>query len=149
MQVIYQRCCGIDVHKKMIVACLLSCTAQGVQKEIQTFSTMLQDLYRLREWLKAKQCQAVAMESTGVYWKPIWNVLEGEVELLLCNAQHIKAVPGRKTDVKDAEWIADLLQHGLLRASFVPPRPQRALPDLTRAPNSFPSHRSPLVYHIP
>ena len=98
MQVIYQRCCGIDVHKKMLVACLLSCTAQGVQKEIQTFSTMLQDLYRLREWLKAKQCQAVAMESTGVYWKPIWNVLEGEVELLLCNAQHIKAVPGRKTE---------------------------------------------------
>ncbi len=86
MQVIYQRCGGIDVHKKMIVACLLICTVQGVQKEIQTFSTMLQDLYRLREWLKAKQCQAVAMESTGVYWKPIWNVLEGEVELLLCNA---------------------------------------------------------------
>lgn len=118
MQVIYQRCCGIDVHKKMIVACLLSCTAQGVQKEIQTFSTMLQDLYRLREWLKAKQCQAVAMESTGVYWKPIWNVLEGEVELLLCNAQHIKAVPGRKTDVKDAEWIADLLQHGRLASQL-------------------------------
>ncbi len=118
MQVIYQRCCGIDVHKKMLVACLLSCTAQGVQKEIQTFSTMLQDLYRLREWLKAKQCQAVAMESTGVYWKPIWNVLEGEVELLLCNAQHIKAVPGRKTDVKDAEWIADLLQHGRLASQL-------------------------------
>src|SRR5207249_5744705 len=107
-------------------------TAQGVQKEIQTFSTMLSDLFRLRDWLKAKQCQAVAMESTGVYWKPIWNVLEGELELLLCNAQHIKAVPGRKTDVKDAEWIADLLQHGLLRASFVPPRPQRELRDLTR-----------------
>ena len=96
MQVIYQRCCGIDVHKKMIVACLLIGSAQGVQKEIQTFSTMLSDLYRLRDWLKAKQCQAVAMESTGVYWKPIWNVLEGELELLLCNAQHIKAVPGRK-----------------------------------------------------
>jgi transposase len=124
MQVIYHRCCGIDVHKKMIVACLLICTAQGVRKEIQTFSTMLSDLFRLRDWLKAQGCQAVAMESTGVYWKPIWNVLEGEMELLLCNAQHLKAVPGRKTDVKDAEWIGDLLQHGLLRASFVPPRPQ-------------------------
>ncbi len=148
MQVIYQRCCGIDVHKKMLVACLLSCTAQGVQKEIQTFSTMLQDLYRLREWLKAKQCQAVAMESTGVYWKPIWNVLEGEVELLLCNAQHIKAVPGRKTDVKDAEWIADLLQHGLLRASFVPPRPQRELRDLTRYRSSLAADRARLVNRI-
>jgi transposase len=148
MQVIYHRCCGIDVHKKMLVACVLSCTAQGVQKEIQTFSTMLQDLYRLREWLKAKQCQAVAMESTGVYWKPIWNVLEGELELLLCNAQHIKAVPGRKTDVKDAEWIADLLQHGLLRASFVPPRPQRELRDLTRYRSSLAADRARLVNRI-
>jgi len=148
MQVIYQRCCGIDVHKKMIVACLLICTAQGVQKEIQTFSTMLSDLYRLRDWLKAKQCQAVAMESTGVYWKPIWNVLEGELELLLCNAQHIKAVPGRKTDVKDAEWIADLLQHGLLRASFVPPRPQRELRDLTRYRSSLAADRARLVNRL-
>lgn len=148
MQVIYQRCCGIDVHKKMIVACLLICSAQGVQKEIQTFSTMLSDLYRLRDWLKAKQCQAVAMESTGVYWKPIWNVLEGELELLLCNAQHIKAVPGRKTDVKDAEWIADLLAHGLLRASFVPPRPQRELRDLTRYRSSLAADRARLVNRI-
>ncbi|OLB40584.1 MAG: hypothetical protein AUF64_04195 [Chloroflexi bacterium 13_1_20CM_54_36] len=96
MQVIYTRCCGIDLHKKVIVACLLICTAQGVQKEIQTFSTMLHDHYRLRDWLKANECRAVAMESTGVFWKPIWNVLEGEMELLLVNAQHIKAVPGRK-----------------------------------------------------
>jgi transposase len=148
MQVIYQRCCGIDVHKKMIVACLLLCTAQGVDKEIQTFSTMLPDLFRLRDWLKAQGCQAVAMESTGVYWKPIWNVLEGELELLLCNAQHIKAVPGRKTDVKDAEWIADLLQHGLLRASFVPPRPQRELRDLTRYRSSLAADRARLVNRI-
>ncbi len=129
MRVIYPRCCGIDVHKKMIVACLLICTAQGVQKEIPTFSTMLSDLLRLRDWLKAQRCEAVAMESTGVYWKCIWNVLEEEMELLLCNAQPIKAVPGRKTASKDAEWIADLLQHGLLRASFVPARPQRELRD--------------------
>ena len=145
MQVIYQRCCGIDLHKKMIVACLLICTAQGVHKEIQPFSTMLPDLYRLRDWLKAKQCQAVAMESTGVFWKPIWNVLEGELELLLVNAQHIKAVPGRKTDIKDAEWIADLLQHGLLRASFVPARPQRELRDLTRYRSSLAADRARLV----
>lgn len=148
MQVIYQRCCGIDIHKKMIVACLLICTAQGVQKEVQTFTTMLSDLFRLRDWLKAQGCQAVAMESTGVYWKPIWNVLEGEMDLLLCNAQHIKAVPGRKTDVKDAEWIADLLQHGLLRASFVPPRPQRELRDLTRYRSSLAADRARLVNRI-
>jgi transposase len=109
---------------------------------------MLQDLYRLREWLKAKQCQAVAMESTGVYWKPIWNVLEGELELLLVNAQHIKTVPGRKTDVKDAEWIADLLQHGLLRPSFVPPRPQRELRDLTRYRSSLVGDRARLINRI-
>jgi transposase len=121
MQVIYQRCCGIDLHKKSIVACLLICTAQGVQKEIQTFSTMLQDLYRLRDWLKANACEAVAMESTGVFWKPVWNVLEEEMELLLVNAQHMKAVPGRKTDLKDAEWIADLLQHGRLASQFCAP----------------------------
>src|SRR5215472_3760333 len=110
MRILYHRCCGIDVHKKMIVACLLVITPEGVQKEIQIFSTMLSDLFRLRDWLKAQCCEAVAMESTGVYWKCIWNVLEGEMELLLCNAQHIKAVPGRKTEIKDAEWIADLLQ---------------------------------------
>ncbi len=145
MQIMYHRCCGIDVHKKMIVACLLIISSQGVQKEIQTFSTMVPDLLRLRDWLKAKHCEAVAMESTGVYWKCIWNVLEGEMELLLCNAQHLKAVPGRKTDIKDAEWIADLLQHGLLRASFVPPRPQRELRDLTRYRSSLAADRARLV----
>ncbi len=148
MRILYERSCGIDIHKKMIVACLLICTAQGVEKEIQTFTTMLQDLYRLRDWLKAKQCQAVAMESTGVYWKPIWNVLEEEMELLLINAQHIKAVPGRKTDIKDAEWIADLLQHGLLRASFVPPRPQRELRELTRYRSTIVAERARLVNRL-
>ncbi len=148
MQVIYTRCCGIDIHKKVIMACLLICTEQGIHKEIQTFSTMLQDLFRLRDWLKAKQCQAVAMESTGVFWKPIWNVLEGELELLLVNAQHIKAVPGRKTDIKDAEWIADLLQHGLLRASFVPARPQRELRDLTRYRTTLVEERARLINRI-
>ena len=148
MRIMYQRCCGIDVHKKMIVACLLLISDQGVQKEIQIFSTMLPDLFRLREWLTAQRCEAVAMESTGVYWKCIWNVLEGEMELLLCNAQHIKAVPGRKTDIKDAEWIADLLQHGLLQASFVPPRSQRELRDLTRYRSSLTADRARLVNRI-
>lgn len=149
MQLMYHRCCGIDVHKKMIVACLLIITDQGVHKEIQTFTTMVPDLLRLRDWLNAQRCEAVAMESTGVYWKCIWNVLEaGEMELLLCNAQHIKAVPGRKTDIKDAEWIADLLQHGLLRASFVPARPQRELRDVTRYRSSLAADRARLVNRI-
>jgi transposase len=148
MQIRYHRCCGIDVHKKMIVACLLIITAQGVQKETQTFSTLVPDLFRLRDWLKAQGCEAVAMESTGVYWKCIWNVLEGEMELLLCNAQPIKAVPGRKTDIKDAQWIADLLQHGLLRAGFVPARPQRELRDLTRYRSSLAADRARLVNRI-
>src|SRR5260370_1219019 len=148
MQVVYERCCGLDIHKKLIVACVLSRTPQGVQKEIRTFSTMLSDLFRLRDWLKASDCQVVAMESTGVYWKPIWNVLEEELELLLVNAQHIKAVPGRKTDTKDAEWIADLLQHGLLRASFVPPRPQRELREVTRYRSKLVAERARLVNRI-
>src|SRR6266702_2612840 len=148
MQVLYQRCCGLDIHKKLMVACLLIWTSQGVRKEIRTFSTMLDDLFRLRDWLKANDCQVVAVESTGVYWKPIWNVLEAELELLLVNAQHLKAVPGRKTDVKDAEWIADLLQHGLLRASFVPPRPQRELRELTRYRTKLVEERARLVNRI-
>jgi transposase len=145
MQVVYQRCCGLDIHKKLIVACLLIWTSQGMQKEIRTFSTMLSDLFRLRDWLKANECQVVAMESTGVYWKPIWNVLEEELELLLVNAAHLKAVPGRKTDTKDAQWIAELLQHGLLRASFVPPRPQRELRELTRYRSKLVEERARLV----
>lgn len=113
------------------------------------FSTMISDLFRLRDWLKAQHCQAVAMESTGVYWKSIWNVLEGEgMELLLGNAQHIKAVPGRKTDIKDAQWIAELLQHGLLRISFVPPRPQRELRDLTRYRSNVAADRARLMNRL-
>src|SRR5215470_5612423 len=132
----------------MMVACLLISGAQGVQKQTQTFTTMVSALFRLREWLKAQRCEAVAMESMGVYWKCIWNVLEGEMELLLCNAQHIKAVPGRKTASKDAEWIADLLQHGLLRASCVPGRPQRELRDLTRSRSSLAAERARLESSI-
>jgi len=130
-------------------ACLLVWSSQGMKCEIRTFTTMMEDLVRLRDWLKASDCQAVAMESTGVYWKPIWNVLEEEeMELLLVNAQHIKAVPGRKTDIKDAQWIAELLQHGLLRASFVPPRPQRELREVTRYRTKLVEERARLVNRI-
>src|SRR5213083_2392273 len=149
MQIIHRCCCGLDVHKKLIVACLISLNEAGeFQKEIRHFTTMTKDILALADWLTSAGCTHVAMESTGVYWRPIWNLLEGQFELLLCNAQHIKAVPGRKTDIKDAEWIADLLQHGLLRASFVPPRPQRELRDLTRYRSSLAADRARLVNRI-
>ena len=133
MHVVYERCCGLDVHKTSVVACLLLTERDGrVRKEVRAFGTMTADLLALADWLLAAGCTHVAMESTGVYWRPIWNLLEGSFTLLLVNARHIKAVPGRKTDVRDSEWIADLLQHGLLRPSFVPPRPHRELRELTR-----------------
>jgi transposase len=133
MDVVYQRCCGVDVHKQTVVACvILSGERRQAHKEIRTFGTMTSDLLEFADWLHACGVTHVAMESTGVYWKPLWNLLEGEFELLLVNAQHVKQVPGRKTDVKDCEWLADLLRHGLLRASFVPDRPQRELRELTR-----------------
>src|SRR6266571_2768268 len=133
MQIIHRCCCGLDVHKKLIVACLISLNEAGeFQKEIRHFPTMTKDILALADWLTSAGCTHVAMESTGVYWKPIWHLLEGQFELLLVNAQHSKAVPGRKTDVHDSEWIADLLRHGLLRASFVPDREQRELWELTR-----------------
>ena len=143
MDVVYARCCGLDVHKQTVVACLITPGAHGrAQKETRTFGTMTDELLALGDWLAAAGCTHVAMESTGVYWKPIWNLLEGQFELLLVNAQHIKAVPGRKTDVRDCEWIADLLRHGLLRASFVPDREQRELRELTRYRASLVRERS-------
>lgn len=129
MEVLYERCCGLDVHKKVMVACVI--TPEG--KETRSFGTMTGDLLELVDWLVSKGCTHVAMESTGVYWKPIYNILEGTgMELLVVNARDIKAVPGRKTDVKDAEWIADFLRHGLLRGSFIPDRSQRELRELVR-----------------
>jgi transposase len=133
MQTLVERGCGLDVHQATVVACLLVVLKNGkVKKQIQTFNTTTRELVRLREWLLAEGCTHVAMESTGVYWKPVYAILEGAFELIVANAQHIKKVPGRKTDVKDAEWIADLLCHGLLRSSFVPPKPIRELRDLLR-----------------
>lgn len=132
MQVINERCCGLDVHKRTITACRLKWMGSEWQKEIRQFGTMTKDLLALSDWLVSEGCTQVAMESTGVYWKPIYNILEGQMELLVVNAQHLKAVPGRKTDVRDAEWIAELLAHGLLRGSFVPPASVRELRELTR-----------------
>ena len=130
MEVVHEVCCGLDVHKKSVTACVL--WASGRRRQTRAFGTFTRELLELGDWLRACGVTHVAMESTGVYWKPVWNLLEGQFEVLLVNAQHIKAVPGRKTDQKDSEWIADLLQHGLLRASFVPPTPIRELRDLTR-----------------
>src|SRR5215469_13498693 len=113
MEVVYPRCSGLDVHKRFVVACLSIIQNGQRHKELRQVSTMTSDILALKDWLKASGCRQIAMESTGVYWKPIFHLLEDEFEIVLVNAQHMKAVPGRKTDVKDAEWIADLLQHGL------------------------------------
>jgi transposase len=133
MDIVYRCCAGLDVHKKTVVACVRRLNDRGkLHKEVRTFGTMTAALLALADWLSEHGVTHVAMESTGVYWKPVWNILEGQFQLLLVNARHIKQVPGRKTDVKDSEWIAELLQHGLLRGSFVPPAAQRELRELTR-----------------
>lgn len=131
MEVLYPRCAGLDVHKDSIVAAA-RCVSEPAAREVVTFGTTTSELFALSEWLAAHQCTHVAMEATGVYWKPVWHVLEENFQLVLANAQHIRNVPGRKTDVKDAAWIAELLAHGLIRSSFVPPRPIQELRDLTR-----------------
>lgn len=129
---IYKRCCGLDIHKKSIYACVVIKEGNKREKQLARFGTMTADILQLAEWLRHWEVERVGMESTGVYWKPIWNLLEEEFELELINAEHIKKVPGRKTDVKDSEWIAELLQHGLVRGSYVPVQPQRDLRELTR-----------------
>src|ERR1700675_192020 len=131
MQVLYPRCAGLDVHKDVIVACV-RCVSTPVHQEGRSFSTTTSGLQSLDEWLSSHACTHVAMEATGVYWKPVWHILESDFELVLANAAHIRNVPGRKTDVNDATWIADLLAHGLIRSSFVPPAPIQELRDLTR-----------------
>jgi len=134
LHVMHERCAGLDVHKKTVVACVLVNEQDGqVRKEVRTFGTTTGEILALAEWLKSQEVSSVAMESTGVYWVPVYNLLEGgALELLVVNAQHMKAVPGRKTDVSDAEWIAQLHRHGLLQGSFVPPKPQRQLRELVR-----------------
>ena len=133
VDVVYERCCGLDVHQATVVACLTAPGSDGQpQKALRTFGTMTDDLLALADGLRERQCRQVGMEATGSYGKPLWNLLGGEFALLLVNARHRKAGPGRKTNVKDAEWLADLLRHGLLRGSCVPDRPQRELRELTR-----------------
>jgi transposase len=129
MDIIVDRGCGLDVHKETVVACIMG---SGIKKEIRTYSTMTNDLLRLKGWLSDQGITHVAMESTGVYWKPIFNILEDRFEVILVNARHIKNVPGRKTDVKDSEWLCKLLRNGLVKGSFVPPKEIRELRDLTR-----------------
>ncbi len=144
-------CCGLDVHKQTVVACLVRAGAAGPhRREVRTFTTMTDDLLALAEWLEAAGCTHVAMESSGVYWKPVYNILEAQdqLEVMVVNAAHIKAVPGRKTDRNDAEWIADLLQHGLVRPSFIPDRPQRELRDLTRTRTALIDERSAAVNRL-
>jgi transposase len=132
MKQLHARCAGLDVHKETVVACARIGTRGKVEGEVRTFATTTIGLLALADWLASKRCTHVAMEATGVYWKPVWHVLEGRFELVLANAAHVKNVPGRKTDVKDAEWLADLLAHGLVRSSFVPEAPIQAIRDLTR-----------------
>lgn len=129
MDIIIDKGCGLDVHKETVVACVMG---SEIKKEIRTYSTMTGELYKMKEWLKGLGITHVAMESTGVYWKPIFNIVEDRFEVILVNARHIKNVPGRKTDVKDCEWICKLLRSGLLKGSFIPPRDIRELRDLTR-----------------
>ena len=132
MKTLHRRCAGLDVHKAEVVACLRLVTRGKASYEVRRFATTTRELIELADWLELAECTHVAMEATGVYWKPVWYMLEGRFQLILANAAHIKGVPGRKSDMNDATWIADLLAHGLVRASFVPPQPIQELRDLTR-----------------
>jgi transposase len=145
MKVVYEVCCGIDVHAKMLVACLI--VADGT-KQIRTFSTMTDELLKLRDWLVAAGCTQVAIESTGVYWKPVFNVLEDALTVILVNPEHARALRGRKTDVKDAEWLADLLRHDLLQPSFIPPPEIRELRELTRYRESLVGEQAAVANRI-
>ncbi|AEE92598.1 transposase [Tepidanaerobacter acetatoxydans Re1] len=139
MQTVYERCCGIDVHKKLIVACFRN----GKKAEVRKFDTLTCSIKELGNWLLDNNCQMVAMESTGAYWKPIYNILELlNIDVMVVNAHHMKTVPGRKTDIKDAQWIADLLQHGLLKSSFIPDKEQRELREIVRYRKNLIEERS-------
>lgn len=149
MRTIYECVAGLDVHKRTVVATRMRATAERqVEHETETFGTTTPELLQLHDWLERWSCTHVAMESTGDYWKPVYNLLEDDFELLVVNAQHVKHVPGRKTDVKDAEWLAELMLHGLLKASFIPPKPQRALRELTRYRTRLIQERSRTVNRV-
>jgi len=149
MDIFRDRCAGFDVHKKTVVVCVRCALPGGeVETETRTFGTMTGDLLELADWLKRRGVRHAAMESTGVYWKPIWHILESSLELVLVNAAHIKQAPGRKTDVKDAEWIAQIHQYGLLKPSFVPPPPIRDLRDLTRQRAQLAADKASVINRI-
>jgi transposase len=149
MQKVYAVCCGLDVHKQSVVACLIRLDQGGHrQKELRTFGTLTPELLKLADWLAEAQCEAAVMESTGVYWKPLYHVLSGTCAVLVVNAQHLKAVPGRKTDVQDAEWLAALLQHGLLCSSFIPSAEQQEWRDLTHYRRTLVEERVRIVNRI-
>jgi transposase len=132
MEVLYAKCAGLDVHKDVVVACARTAVESKVTQDVRSFGTTTTALFELSAWLEQQQCTHVVLEATGVYWKPVWHVLEGTFELVLANAQHVRNVPGRKSDVNDAMWLSDLLAHGLIRSSFVPPTPIQEVRDLTR-----------------
>lgn len=149
MEIVFERCAGVDVHKRTVVVCLITPGERGQPTmETRTFGTTTDELLRLSDWLSAGGCTHVALESTADYWKPVHNLLEGIFEVWLLNAQHIKAVPGRKTDVRDAQWIAELLRHGLVRPSFIPPPHQRELRELTRHRTNFVRERATLSNRV-
>jgi transposase len=149
MELLHRRCCGLDVHKETVVACLRLVSDGQVTTEVRTFQTTTADLLRLSEWLAANECTHVAMEATGVYWKPVWHILDdGEFELVLANAAHVKNVPGRKTDVNDAMWLAELLAHGLIRASFVPDTQTQEMRNLLRTRKQLVREQSSHVLRV-
>lgn len=148
MEVLHARCGGLDVHKDSVVACARVAENGRVVHEVETFETTTKGLTALRDWLTLQACTHVVMEATGVYWKPVWNVLEGSFELVLANAAHVRNVPGRKTDVNDATWLSELLAHGLVRASFVPPRPTQELRDLMRTRKQLVREKSSHVQRV-
>jgi len=148
MEVIFARCAGLDVHKQTVVACVRIAEGGTLRQEVQTFPTTTSGLLALADWLESFGVRQVGMEATGVYWKPVWHILEGHFELVLANAAHVKNVPGRKTDVNDAMWLADLLAHGLIRPSFVPPVPVQELRSLTRTRKQFVRERSAHIQRI-
>src|SRR2546429_868126 len=149
LTVLYARCAGLDVHKRTVVACLLFTAASGkVSREVRTFETTTVGLLALADWLSSQGVTHVAMESTGIFWRPVFNLLEGRFQVILVNAQHMKAVPGHKTDIKDSEWIADLLRHGLLTASFIPPKPIRDLRDLLRSRKTLVQQRAQAINRV-
>jgi len=149
MEVLHPRCCGLDVHKETVVACIRLAIDGKVVKESRTFLTTTADLIAMSEWLAENKCTHVAMEATGVYWKPVWHILaDGGFELVLANAAHIKNVPGRKSDVKDADWISELLAHGLIRASFVPDGPTQEMRTFLRTRKQFVREKASHILRI-